>query len=219
MKGNYKFLLLALLIAFASCSFTSKTFEDPDKDKLLIQLITYVLDQGHFDPQELNDDFSVSVFDDYLKQLDPYKRYFYASDIKEFEVYKDQLDDQIKAYDVSFFNITHQRLLERIAESKNIYTELLDKSFDFSKAEVYSSDYEKLTYVDSKREMKERWRQQLKFSTIVNYDDALVQRDTDLEANNLPESLFSEENKKSKRKFKIKFSIVSYISILRRVVA
>ncbi len=198
MKGNYKFLLLALLIAFASCSFTSKTFEDPDKDKLLIQLITYVLDQGHFDPQELNDDFSASVFEDYLKQLDPYKRYFYASDIKEFEAYKDQLDDQIKAYDVSFFNITHQRLLERIEESKKVYSEILDKPFDFSKREVYSSDYEKLIYVKSKREMKERWRQQLKFSTIANYDDALVQRDSDLEANNLPESVFSEENKKSK---------------------
>ena len=62
MRGNYKFLLLALLIAFASCSFTSKTFEDPDKDKLLIQLITYVLDQGHFDPQDINDDSSHSWF-------------------------------------------------------------------------------------------------------------------------------------------------------------
>jgi carboxyl-terminal processing protease len=198
MRGNYKFLLLALLIAFASCSFTSKTFEDPDKDKLLIQLITYVLDQGHYDPQDLNDDFSANVFEDYLTQLDPFKRYFYASDIKEFEVYKNQLDDQIKVYDLTFFNITHQRLLERISESQKLYTEILEKPFDFSKAEEYSSDYEKLMYVNSKREMKERWRQQLKFSTIANYDDALAQRDSDLEANNLPESVFSAENEKSK---------------------
>ena len=198
MKGNYKFLLLALLIAFASCSFTSKTFDDPDKDKLLIQLITYVLDQGHFEPQELNDDFSANVFEDYLNQLDPFKRYFYASDIEEFEVYKDQLDDQIKAYDVSFFNISHQRLLTRIEESKKLYTDILEKPFDFSKSETYSSEYKKLTYVKTKREMKERWRQQLKFSTIANYDDALVQRDTDLEANNLPESVFSAEKDKTK---------------------
>ncbi len=186
MKGNYKFLLLALLIAFASCSFTSKTFDDPDKDKLLIQLITYVLDQGHFDPQELNDDFSASVFEDYLNQLDPFKRYFYASDIKEFEVYKDQLDDQIKVYDLSFFNITHQRLLERIAESQKMYSDILERPFDFSKAEDYSSDYKKLTYVKSKREMKERWRQQLKFSTIANYDDALTQREALLQEIELP---------------------------------
>jgi carboxyl-terminal processing protease len=194
MKGNYKFLLLALLIAFASCSFTSKTFEDPDKDKLLIQLITYVLDQGHFDPQDLNDEFSAQVFEDYLTQLDPFKRYFYASDIKEFEAHKIKLDDQIKAYDVTFFNITHKRLLERIEESKKMYSEILDKPFDFSKTEEYSSDYKKLEYVTSKREMKERWRQQLKFSTIANYDDALAKRDTALEINILPESGFSTDN-------------------------
>jgi carboxyl-terminal processing protease len=197
MRGNYKFLLLALLIAFASCSFTNKKFDDPDKDKLLIQLITYVLDQGHFNPQDLNDDFSTNVFESYLNQLDPFKRYFYASDIKEFEVYKTELDDQIKAYDLVFFNVTHQRLLERIEESKKIYSEILNKPFDFSKEEDYSSDYEKLTYVGSKREMKERWRQQLKFSTIANYDDALTERSSDLE-NTGPESGSSAENETSK---------------------
>ncbi|MBO6880681.1 carboxy terminal-processing peptidase [Winogradskyella sp.] len=202
MKGNYKFLLLALLIAFASCSFTSKTFDDPDKDKLLIQLITYVLDQGHFNPQDINDDFSENVFEDYLNQLDPFKRYFYESDIKEFEAYKHQLDDQIKAYDVSFFSLTHERLLQRIEESKKIYNDILSKPFDFSKDETYSSDYDNLEYVSNKREMKERWRQQLKFSTIANYDDAIAQRDSNLEANNLPESVFSAENEKSTTKEK-----------------
>lgn len=197
MKGNYKFLLLALLIAFASCSFTSKTFDDPDKDKLLIQLITYVLNQGHFEPQELNDDFSANVFDDYLNQLDPFKRYFYESDIKEFEAYKHQLDDQLKAYDVSFFSLTHERLLKRIEESKKIYNDILSSPFDFSIDETYSSDYESLNYVSNKREMKERWRQQLKFSTIANYDDVIAQRDADLEANSFPESVFSPENEKT----------------------
>ncbi|MEN8886430.1 MAG: PDZ domain-containing protein, partial [Winogradskyella sp.] len=202
MKGNYKFLLLALLIAFASCSFTSKTFNDPDKDKLLIQLITYVLDQGHFDPQELNDDFSENVFGDFLDQLDPFKRYFYASDIKEFEVYKDKIDDQLKAYDVTFFNITHERLLQRIEESRKLYTEILESPFDFAKDEVYSSDYEKLTYVKNKRELKERWRQQLKFSTIANYDDSVAKRNLNIEGNELPESAFSATNETSKPKDK-----------------
>lgn len=202
MKGNYKFLLLALLIAFASCSFTNKTFDDPDKDKLLIQLITYLLEQGHFDPQEINDDFSANVYKDYLSNLDPFKRYFYASDIKEFEAYENQLDDQIRAYDVSFFNLTNERLLQRIGESKKIYAEILEKPFDFSQNEEYSADYKKLEYVNSKREMKERWRQQLKFSTIVNYDDSVSQRDLNMESNELPESIFSPEKEKSKSKEK-----------------
>jgi carboxyl-terminal processing protease len=177
MKRNYKLSLLVLLLAFASCSFTTKKFQDPNKDKLLIQLITYVLEQGHFSPQDINDEFSEEVFTDYLEQLDPFKRYFYASDIKEFEAFENQLDDQIKAYDLSFFNITHERLLKRISESKELYKEVLSESFDFSVAEDFSTDYEKLEYVNSKKEMKERWRQQLKFSTIANYDDLLTDQE------------------------------------------
>ncbi len=195
MKRNYKLLLLVLLLAFASCSFTTKN-EDPNKDKLLIQLITYVLENGHFNPQDLNDNFSEQVFNDYLEQLDPFKRYFYASDIEEFEAYKIELDDQIKAYDISFFNLTHERLLKRIEESKDVYNEVLSEPFDFSKAEDFSTDYSKLTYATSKKEMKERWRQQLKFSTIANYDDLLSDQEN-AKKQNLPSESSAESTEKS----------------------
>ena len=177
LKRNYKLLLLVLLMAFASCSFTTKKFEDPDKDKLLIQLITYVLEQGHFNPKVIDDDFSQHVFKDYLEQLDPFKRYFYASDIEEFKAYQNQLDDQIKAYDISFFNLTHERLLKRLEESKALYKEVLAQPFDFNEKESFSTDYKDLKYATSKKEMRDRWRKQLKFSTIANYDDLISQQE------------------------------------------
>jgi len=126
MKRNTNIFLITLLLAFASCSFTTKTFENSDdKDKLLIQLVTYVLEQGHFEPKVMNDEFSIHVFDDYLNQLDPFKRYFYESDISEFSVYKNELDNQLMEYDLSFFNLTHERLLKRMDESKLIYKGVL----------------------------------------------------------------------------------------------
>ena len=177
MKRNYKILLLALMLAFASCSFTTKTFENPDKDRLLMQLITYVLEEGHFSPKELNDDFSNQVFGAYLDQLDPFKRYFYASDIKEFEAYKDQIDDQLKNYDLTFFNLTHQRLLQRIEESQLIYKDVLAQPFDYTIDEDINTEYKTLAYITSKKEMRDRWRTQLKFSTIANYDDLISQQE------------------------------------------
>lgn len=177
MKRNVYVLLLTLLLAFASCSFTSKTFDDPNKDKLLIQLITYALERGHFEPKDFNDEFSVEVYTDYLENLDPYKRYFYQSDIKEFEAFKNELDDQLKNYDISFFNLTYSRLEQRMEESEAIYKEILAKPFDFNKDETFSSDYENLTYVKNKKQLKERWRKQLKFTTIANYDDLNVEQE------------------------------------------
>lgn len=171
MKRNHIVLLLVLLLAFASCSFTTKKFNDPDKDKLLVQVITYVLQQGHFDPIAFDDAFSEELYSDYLEKLDPVKRYFYESDIADFEKYKISLDDQLKVSDITFFNLTNERMLKRIAEAKEIYRDVLSKPFDYSKDESFDTNYENIGFVKSKKEMKERWRLQLKFSTLSNYDD------------------------------------------------
>ncbi|MBT8304846.1 MAG: carboxy terminal-processing peptidase [Bacteroidia bacterium] len=173
MKRNYKILMLVLLLAFASCSFTTKTFNDPDRDKMLIQIITYVLERGHFDPKIMDDEFSAQVYQDYIENLDPLKRYFHESDIEDFDEYKFEIDDQLKNYDISFFSLTHERLLQRMEEAEEIQKAIIEKPFDFSIEEVYNSDYEKLPYVRNKKQMKERWRQQLKYNTLSNYHEKL----------------------------------------------
>ena len=171
MKKNYKTLSLMLLLAFASCSFTSNKFSNPDKDKLLIQIITFVIEQGHFDPIAMDDAFSEELFSDFVEVMDPVKRYFYESDYKDFEKYKHSIDDQLKITDITFFNVVHERFTKRIEESKEIYKEILSKPFDYSKDETFDTNYENSDFVSNKKSMKERWRKQLKFSTISNYDD------------------------------------------------
>ncbi|XLS28673.1 carboxy terminal-processing peptidase [Flavobacteriaceae bacterium M23B6Z8] len=166
MKRNLLFLMGAFIISVASCSFTNKTFESSDKDKVLIELITYVLEKGHFDPRDVDDNFSENVFHDYIDALDPLKRFFLASDIEEFESYKYKIDDQLKELDITFFNLTYNRLMKRMEESTEIYRKVLEKSLDFDKDETINTNYDDLPYADSKKELKDRWRKQVKFSTI-----------------------------------------------------
>ncbi len=173
MRRNYKVLSLLLLLAFASCSFTTKKFSNPDRDKLLIQIITFVLDQGHFDPLSLDDNFSEEFFKDYIEIIDPAKRYFFESDYKDFEAYRTKIDDQIKIADITFFNVVNERMLKRIEEAKEIYKEVLSEPFDYAIDEDFNSDNSDTKFVRYRREMKERWREQLKFSTISNYDNIL----------------------------------------------
>ncbi len=175
MKRNYKVLLLMVLLAFASCSFTSKTFDDSDKDKMLIHIIKSVLEQLHFDPIAMDDAFSAELFSDYIEAMDPLKRYFYESDYKDFEKYKLTIDDQLKISDITFFNVTHERMIKRIQEAKSLYKEILSKPFDYTIDEVFDTDSEKTTYVKNRKQLKERWRKQLKFSTLSNYDDIFNQ--------------------------------------------
>ncbi len=202
--------LLSVFVAFASCSFTTKTFDDPDKDKLLMQLVTYLLEEGHFQPKDFNDSFSEDVYSRFLKTIDPYKHYFYKSDIKEFEAFKTLVDDQIKNYDLSFFNLVHNRLIQRIEESKAIYTDVLGRPFNYDLDEVYQSDAENLEYVSSKKELSNRWRKQLKFSTLTDYHDML----SDADNNNKSNADIEEEARKSTLKSLEEVSV--YFDDMRR---
>ncbi len=169
MKRNLIYVMGLLIISVASCSFTNKTFDNPEKDKLLIELISYVLEKGHFDPKDINDDFSKNVFESYINALDPFHRFFVTSDIKEFKKYELKIDDQLKDSDISFFNLTYNRLIKRTEEAKLIYKDVLGIPFNYNKEETINVDYEKHGYAKSKSELAERWRKQMKFSTIDDY--------------------------------------------------
>lgn len=176
MKKNFKVLLLAVFVAAASCSFTTKKFEDPDKDKLLIDLITYVINRGHYNPQDIDDAFSANVYDKFLEGLDPLKRYFLATDIEEFSAYRTKIDDQLKEKDLTFFNLVNERFEQRMEEAQKRYESVLEKPFDFTIDESINVDYDNLSYATSEEALRERWRQQLKFSTISNYYDLVEEK-------------------------------------------
>jgi carboxyl-terminal processing protease len=183
MKKNIIIISLTFILGLASCSFTSSNFDQTDKDKLLLQLISYVLDQGHFVEKEINDDFSRKVFNEYLNIIDPYKRYFYKSDIEEFKKYEDQLDDKFINAEIDFFDLTYNRGQKRFNESKLIYKEILNNPFDYKIDENFNADFKSLDYVKDKSEMKDRWRKQLKFSSIETYNDLLEEQENELEDN------------------------------------
>tara|TARA_S200000501_G_scaffold120938_1_gene113775 strand:+ start:3843 stop:5954 length:2112 start_codon:yes stop_codon:yes gene_type:complete len=169
MKNNIFTSLIAFIMCLASCSFVPKDFDTSDKDNLVIQLITYVLDQAHYLDKEINDEFSENVFNKFLENIDPYKRYFYSYDIEEFTEYKYSIDDAFKNPNLDFFELVYARYMQRMSESEKIFNEILSKPFDFSKDEVFESDFEALDYVQSKTELYDRWRKLLKIYVIENY--------------------------------------------------
>ena len=173
MKKNLFTSLIAFIMCLASCSFVSKDFDTSDKDSLVIQLITYVLDQAHYLDKEIDDDFSEKVFNTFLENLDPYKRYFYASDIEDFSEYKYSIDDAFKIPNLDFFDLVYERYKKRMSESEIIFNHILLNPFDFSKDEVCECDFEVLDYVQTNEELYDRWRKLLKIYVIENYHNEI----------------------------------------------
>ena len=172
MKRNYKVILLITALSAILWSFIpNEKKEDPEKDKLLLELLTFVLGKGHYSPVEINDDFSKKVYKKYLDNIDPTKRFFLQSDIDEFSKYETQIDDMIKNKDLTFFNLTNSRLLKRMKESRAIYDDVLGKPFDFNANESINVDYEKLPYSKNKADLVDRWRKQLKLQALSSITD------------------------------------------------
>lgn len=173
MKRNYKIVIVIVALSVALWSFIPKEKNDPEKDKLLLELLTFVISKGHYDPKAIDDNFSKSVYKDYLLAMDPSKRFFLQSDIDEFSKYETDIDDEIKNKDLTFFDLTYNRLLERMQESKKFYKDILEKPFDYSVEENFNVDYEKAPYAKTTAELKDKWRKQIKLSTLSTLTDRL----------------------------------------------
>jgi carboxyl-terminal processing protease len=170
MKRNYKAIFLVLAMSLALWSFIPREPKsDPEKDKLLIELLTYVIEKGHYNPAAIDDNLSKGIYKDYIEALDPAKRFFLQSDIDEFSKYELEIDDQIKNKDLTFFTLTYDRLSKRMDESKDFYKEILSKPFDYSVNEEYNTDYKNLPFAKNTKELKEKWRKQIKFSTLASF--------------------------------------------------
>ena len=172
MKRNYKVILVITALSAVLWSFIpSEKKSDPEKDKLLLELLTMVLERGHYSPVAIDDAFSKKVYAEYLDNIDPTKRFFLQSDIEEFSKYETKIDDMIKNRDLTFFNVTNSRLLQRMQECRAIYDDVLDNPFDFNANENINVDYEKLPYAKNKRELVDRWRKQLKLQALSSITD------------------------------------------------
>ncbi len=172
MKRNYKVILLITALSAVLWSFIPNEKKgDPEKDKILLDLLTMVLEKAHYSPVAIDDDFSKKVYAKYLEGIDPTKRFFLQSDIDEFKKYETSIDDMILNRDLSFFELTNSRLLQRMDESQDIYKAILDNPFDFNTKENINVDYENLPYAKNKKELKDRWRKQLKLQALSSIID------------------------------------------------
>ena len=157
------------LVIYYEVSNVNFSSDEPNKDKLLVDLVSYVLDKLHYDPKIINDDFSIKVYEDFIDAVDSQKRFLLKSDIELFSQYRLLIDDQINSSDITFFNLVHETLKTRIDEVEYFYEEILEVPFNFQVNEEINLDYDNLEYAENSNELKKIWRKRLKLSALDGY--------------------------------------------------
>lgn len=166
MKTKFLIPFLAFFLVANTIQANSPTTNDPEKDKVLISVLNFMLTRGHFVEKEINNDFSTYVFDAFIDGLDPSKRYFTQKDIQEFSKYKFDIDDQVKGSDLSFYKLVYGRFLEKVSSAKKYYGKILEKPFNYKKKEEIDIDYDKVDFASDDKQLIDYWRKQLKLQTI-----------------------------------------------------
>ncbi len=121
-----------------------------------------IVAREHYRRAPLDDHLSSLILDRYLDTIDGGRSYFYASDIAEFEKYRYELDDAIKAGDVEPAFAIFRRYQQRSRERMNYAIELLAKKPDFDIDESFNFDREKEPWPANAAEMNELWRKRVK---------------------------------------------------------
>ena len=160
--------IISLVIYFEVSNFKFSS-DEPNKDRLLVDLVSYVLDKLHYDPKIINDDFSIKVYDEFIEAIDSQKRFLLESDIEMLSQYRLLIDDQINSSDITFFNTAYELLINRISEVEGFYEEILNEPFNFNIDEEISLDYQNLNYATNLNDLKNLWRKRLKLSALDAY--------------------------------------------------
>jgi carboxyl-terminal processing protease len=171
------FALLILCMGFCQANYT----EGSGKYTLISKAINETIRTMHYSPKELDDKFSESVFDEYIKRLDYFKRFLLKSDLDMLEKYKDKIDNEISESSLEFFEATNDLIVKRIKEAEAYYTEILAKPFDFKVDEEYIIDPKDYDFAKTAKELKEYWRKTLKYEVLARLTGDLEMQEKAIE--------------------------------------
>lgn len=147
-------------------SFFNEEQPQPEREKVIQSTVLNILNQAHFDPKVLNDEFSKEAFNVFLEYIDGRKRFFTQEDIMLLKVYELQIDDQATQGSLEFFDLAISLLEKRIDQCETLYQEILSHPMDFTIHEQFEFDPEKKTYPKDNNDLKETWRKMLKFEVM-----------------------------------------------------
>lgn len=170
------FTAASLFVAFQT---QGKSENDNPKSKYtrIIRNVGLLLEQGHYSPKPIDDDYSKQVLSKFIEDLDGDKNIFLQSDIEGFKKYESRIDDEIHGAElISFFNISNV-YIKRLKETSELYIDILARPFDFSKDESVMLDREKLNNPKTEAERIGIWKKRLKYLTLTRYSDMLDDRE------------------------------------------
>lgn len=137
-----------------------------EQQGLVCKEVVALIENYNYKKIKLNDSISSLILDKYIKALDGSRNYFLASDIKNFEQYRNTLDDDFRNGDLSapfyIFNV----YLKRYNEWINYSLAQVKGKYDFNENDTYVYDREKMPWPASATVLNDIWKKRVKYELV-----------------------------------------------------
>ncbi|WP_394993804.1 carboxy terminal-processing peptidase [Emticicia sp.] len=203
----------SIVIATVFVAATPLNEDPPTKNEIILRTVGAMLEQGHYSPKKIDDNFSKEIFAEYLKRLDPSKRILLEKDIIKLRKHETMIDDEIHGAPLQFFNSSEEIYKNRITEAEEIYKQFIEKPFEFTKDETFELDPDKIGFASNETEKKDRWRKYLKLQTLERYNDLQEQQEKNKEKKDFVAK--SDQELERDARMKVKKALDKYFDRLR----
>lgn len=164
-------LVPATSIRHDGTGFATSTVDELKPTNSLLRIVgrdTFqLMNQYHLSKKRLDGSLAQEGLKMYFRNLDPMKLYFFQSDIDEFSQRSEEI---LKTWPEGRFELAFDifnRYLKRVEEQVALATEWIDTDFDFTVDEELQTDADMIQHCTNVEEMRERWRQRIKYSYML----------------------------------------------------
>lgn len=178
-------LLIAALLALGTVFFAFSPAEVPpgEKESIIIQTMMRNLQRFHYQPMEIDDEFSGRAYSYYLNDVDGARLFFTQEDIKAFMPHEDQIDDQVNAGTYEYFDLVQKHWKTSLAKTEKWYKEILAKPFNLDKGKDIKMRDDDSGWSSNDKELRQYWEDYMKrdiLSQVVSKQDEIEEsKDSD----------------------------------------
>lgn len=187
--------LMALLLLSTMGPVAAKSTIDSNRDKYIGNILKNALETYHYNGTKIDASISEKAFKEFLKKIDGSKQFLTKEDIKQLEVYKNKMHEEMVSGDFGIVTKSVEIMKKRMALAESVRKEVFKGQFDFNGNETVQLDPEKRDWVGSEKDLKENWKLVFKQATLNRYLQLIDEQDDKIE---------KKDDKKTKKKAKPK---------------
>lgn len=178
-------LFVAILLACVASFFAFRSADVPEgeKESIIIQTMMRNLQRFHYQPMEIDDDFSSRAYNFYLNDVDGARLFFTQEDTKVFAPHEDQIDDQVNEGTYAFFDLVQGHWTKSLDKTEVWYKEMLAQPFNLEKGGSLKMRDDDSGWSKNDQELRQYWKDYIKrdiLNQITDKQDEIKEsKDTD----------------------------------------